>query len=79
MDEVVSQSVESLTKEYDEVLCKVMDKLTLVKYRTIVIRPNAPWYNEEIANQKRKVRASINGVLLVWIGTEENMLTNAMS
>ena len=56
LDEVVAQSVESLTKEYDEVLCKVMNKLAPVKSRTIVIRPNAPWYNEEIANQKRKRR-----------------------
>ena len=54
LDEVASESVESLPKEYDEVLCKVMDKLAPVKSRTIVIRPNVPWYNDEIANQKRK-------------------------
>ena len=54
LDKVASESVESLPKEYDEVVSKVMDKLAPVKSRTIVIRPNVPWYNDEIANQKRK-------------------------
>ena len=55
-DGCISQSVESLAKEYDEVLCKALDKLAPKRTRTIVIRPNAPWYNEEIATQKRKRR-----------------------
>ena len=33
-----------------------MDILTPVKSRTIVLRPNAPWYNEDIGNEKRKKR-----------------------
>ena len=37
-------------------LCKALDKLAPKRTRTIVIRPNAPWYNEEIAAQKRKRR-----------------------
>nr|XP_058965655.1 uncharacterized protein LOC131792295 [Pocillopora verrucosa] len=55
-DGCVSQCIESLAKEYDEVLCKALDKLAPKRTRTIVIRPNAPWYNEEIATQKRKRR-----------------------
>ena len=55
-DGCISQNVESLAKEYDEVLCKALDKLAPKRTRTIVIRPNAPWYNEEIATQKRKRR-----------------------
>ena len=55
-DGCVSQCIESLAKEYDEVLCKALDKLAPRRTRTIVIRPNAPWYNEEIAAQKSKRR-----------------------
>ena len=55
-DGCILQSVESLAKEYDEVLCKALDKLAPKRTRIIVIRPNAPWYNEEIATQKRKRR-----------------------
>ena len=53
-DGCVLQCIESLAKEYDEMLCKALDKLAPKKTRTIVIQPNAPWYNEEIAIQKRK-------------------------
>ena len=35
-------------------LCKALDKLAPKQTRTIVIRPNAPWYNEEIATQRKK-------------------------
>ena len=45
-DGCVSQCIESLAKEYDEVLCKALDKLAP---KRTCIRPNAPWYNEEIA------------------------------
>ena len=55
-DGCVSQCIESLAKEYDEVLCKALDKLAPKRTRTIVIRPNAHWYNEEIATHKRKRR-----------------------
>ena len=41
-DGCISQSIESLAKEYDEVLCKALDKLAPKRTRTIVIRPNAP-------------------------------------
>ena len=41
----ISQSVESLMNEYNEVLCKALDKLAPKRTRTIVIRPNARWYN----------------------------------
>ena len=51
-DDCVWQSIESLAREYDEGL----DRLAPKRTRTIVIRPNAPWYNEEIAIQKRKRR-----------------------
>ena len=37
-------------------LCKALDKLAPKRTHTIVIRPNSPWYNEEIATQKRKRR-----------------------
>ena len=55
-DGCVSQCIGSLAKEYDEVLCKALDKLAPKRTRTIVIRPNAHRYNEEIAAHKRKRR-----------------------
>ena len=55
LDGCVSQSIESLARECDEVSCKALDRLTPKRTRTI-IRRNAPWYNEEIAIQKRKRR-----------------------
>lgn len=41
-DGCISQSVESLVKEHDEVLGKALDQLAPKRTRTIVIRPNAP-------------------------------------
>ena len=48
--------MELLVDRYDNVLRDTMDILAPVKSRTIVLRPNAPWYNEDIGNEKRKRR-----------------------
>ena len=48
--------LELLVDRYDNVLHDTMDILAPVKPRTIVSRPNAPWYNEDIGNEKRKQR-----------------------
>ena len=48
--------MELLVDRYDNVLRDTMDILAPVKSRTIVLRPNAPWYNEDIGNEKRKLR-----------------------
>ena len=48
--------LEMLVDRYDNVLRDTMDILAPVKSRTIVLRPNAPWYNEDIGNEKRKRR-----------------------
>ena len=45
-----------MVDRYDNVLRDTMDILAPVKSRTIVLRPNAPWYNEDIGNEKRKKR-----------------------
>ena len=47
--------LELLVDRYDNVLRDTMDILAPVKSRTIVLRPNAPWYNEDIGNEKRKL------------------------
>lgn len=41
-DRCISRSIESVSKEYDEVLCRALDQLAPKRTRTIVIRPNAP-------------------------------------
>ena len=38
---------------YDETLRDAMDKIAPMKSRTIVLRYDAPWYNEDITKQKR--------------------------
>ena len=48
--------LELLVDRYDNALRDTMDILAPVKSRTIVLRPNAPWYNEDIGNGKRKRR-----------------------
>lgn len=48
--------LELLVDMYNNVLHDTMDILAPVKPRTIVSRPNAPWYNEDIGNEKRKRR-----------------------
>ena len=48
--------MELLVDRYDNVLRNTMDILAPVKSRTIVLRPNSPWYNENIGNEKRKRR-----------------------
>ena len=63
-------------------LCKALDRFAPERTRTIVIiRPNAPGYNEEIAIQKRKrrrLKRKINGVRLVLKLTGRIIWNSAM-
>ena len=52
--DVSDLQLELLVDRYDNVLRDTMDVLAPVKSWTIVLRPNAPLYNEDIANEKRK-------------------------
>ena len=45
--------LEMLVDRYDNVLPDTMDILAPVKSRTIVLRPNPPWYNEDIGLMRR--------------------------
>ena len=45
--------LEMLVDRYDNVLRDTMDILAPLKSRTIVLRPNAPWYNEDIGLMRR--------------------------
>ena len=49
-------SLLSLVHEYDSVLRGILDELASVKTRSIVVHPNALWYNDEIADAKKKRR-----------------------
>ena len=53
--------LELLVDRYDNVLRNTMVILAPVKSRTIVLRPNAPWYNENIGNEKTKRRRLESG------------------
>ena len=59
--DVSDLSLELLVDRYDNVLRDTMDILAPVKSRTIVLRPNAPWYNEDIGNEKTKRRRLESG------------------
>ena len=59
--DVSDLSLELLVDRYDNVLRNTMDILAPVKSRTIVLRPNAPWYNENIGNEKTKRRRLESG------------------
>ena len=50
--------LEMLVDRYDNVLRDTMDILAPVKSRTIVLRPNPPWYNEDIGLMRRGEGAS---------------------
>ena len=54
--DVSDLSLNLMVDMHDNVLLDTMDTLAPVKSRTIVLRPNTPWYNEEIGNEKRKRR-----------------------
>ena len=54
--DVSDLSLELMVDRYENVLRDTMDILAAVKSRTIVLRPNAPWYNEDTGNEKRKRR-----------------------
>ena len=52
--DVSDLQLELLVDRYDNVLRDTTDVLAPVESRTIVLRPNAPWCNEDIGNEKRK-------------------------
>ena len=54
--DVSDLQLELLVDRYDNVLRDTMDVLAPVKSRTIVLRPNAPWYNEDIGNENNEKR-----------------------
>ena len=49
--------LESLLTLYNTTLIGLLDKHAPLKTRTITIRPSAPWYNEDIREEKQKRRA----------------------
>jgi hypothetical protein len=48
----VLNNVTVITDQYNEVLETLLDKHAPIKKRTITLRPAAPWYNNEIRDQK---------------------------
>ena len=54
--DVSDLQLELLVDRCDNVLRDTMDVLAPVKSRTIVLRPNAPWYNEDIGNDNNEKR-----------------------
>ena len=49
--------LESLLALYNTTLIGLLDKHAPLKTRTITIRPSAPWYTEDIREEKQKRRA----------------------
>nr|XP_058940209.1 uncharacterized protein LOC131768500 [Pocillopora verrucosa] len=51
-----SQEITELCDQYDSVLLSILDKHAPLRTRIINLRPNAPWYSEEIRKQKTTCR-----------------------
>jgi len=50
------QSPDTVAKLYHETLSAAIDKHAPEKTKTVVVRPDQPWFNAELASQKREVR-----------------------
>ena len=51
-----SQEITELCDQYDSVLLSILDKHAPLRTKIITLRPNAPWYSEEIRKQKSNCR-----------------------
>ena len=51
-----SSSLTGIVKQYSSVLTEVLDKHAPLKKKKVIIRPEAPWYNQTILLAKRKRR-----------------------
>ena len=51
-----SQEITELCDQYDSVLLSILDKHAPLRTKIITLRPNAPWYSEEIRKQKSTCR-----------------------
>ena len=51
-----SQDITELCDQYDSVLLSIVDKHAPLRTKIITLRPNAPWYSEEIRKQKSTCR-----------------------
>ena len=56
-----SSSLVGIVKQYNSVLTEVLDKHAPLKKSKIIIRPEAPWYNQTILLAKRKRRKLESG------------------
>ena len=54
--EFTCSDVESAVHNYNEVLQNIVDKHVPEKTRVVTIRPEAPWYNSNLADEKRLKR-----------------------
>ena len=51
-----SEDLNAVVELYDNTLCSILDKHAPVKQRKVIIRPSAPWYNQEVTLEKNKRR-----------------------
>ena len=51
-----TSSLTGMVKQYNKVLTEVLEMHAPLKKRQVIIRPEAPWYNQEILQAKRKRR-----------------------
>lgn len=52
LDSANSSSVSDITGKYDSTLTTILDLYAPIKRKTITIRPNSPWYTDEIKQLK---------------------------
>ena len=50
----MSGNLDTLTRKYNMVLSELLDQHVPLKKRTITLHPAAPWYNNNIRDEKQK-------------------------
>ena len=53
--------ISSLIENYESTLSELLDTHAPEKRRIIILRPHAPWYNDSINVEKKKVRNARDG------------------
>ena len=54
----LTADVDALTDQYNNILSDLIDKHAPERSRSITLRPNAPWYNDDLRLLKRQKRQS---------------------
>ena len=72
--------LEELVVSYNETLKAVLGKHALVKTRTIVVRPQVPWYTDEFRHAKRKLKedGGCGNLIPTWLPSKSSIMLSTI-